>query len=77
MLPSTPYPGQRKEGVGSVSPSSDPPLSTVQGRGWKEGPNPEQKLVLVSVQNIDTTARNVADRRRGEGRVGRRVGEAG
>ncbi len=25
------------------------PSPSSQGRGWKEGPNPEQKLVLVSV----------------------------
>ncbi len=33
-----------------VSPTFiPPPLPSAQGIGWKEGPNPEQKLVLVSV----------------------------
>ncbi len=40
--------GRDKGGVDSP-PAPIPPLPSVQGRGWKEIPNPEQKLVLVSV----------------------------
>ncbi len=55
VFPSTSTLDRGKRGIG-VYPTFIPPLlSSVQGSGWKEGPKPEQKLVLVSVQDETTS----------------------